>query len=155
MSSSAPRSPQEVVPPATAGPGGRTGRGLSQRGLPYIPQTPASHLAITTAHGYGGVVREARVLLFAGPFAESATPIAATRRVPGTHPARRPRSTSALMIVGHDDHLIPTDLALTAHERALEPERLTFIGGGHFAPCSTQSPIAAQSALDWSGQHLT
>ncbi|MEU0949188.1 hypothetical protein ABZ379_41920 [Streptomyces canus] len=121
MSSSAPRSTQEV-PSATAGPGGRTGRGLPQRGL---------------------------------LFAESATPIAATRRFPGTHPARRPRSTSALMIVGLDDHLIPTDLALTAHERALEPERLTCIGGGRFAPCSTQSPIAAQSALDWSGKHLT
>ena len=99
------------------------------------------------------MVREARVLLFADPFGESATPIAAARRVPGTHPARRPRSTSALVLVGHDDHLIPTDLALTAHERALEPERLTFIGGGHFAPCSTQSPIAAQSALDWFGKH--
>ncbi|MEU1474093.1 hypothetical protein [Streptomyces sp. NPDC005760] len=101
MSSSGPRSIQEA-PPATAGPGGRTGRGLPQRGV------------LVT---------------------ESATPIAATRRVPGTRPARRPRPTSGLVIVGYDDHLIPTDLALTAHD--------------------TQSPIAAQSALDWSGKHLT
>ncbi|MDX3233577.1 hypothetical protein [Streptomyces sp. ME19-01-6] len=59
------------------------------------------------------------------------------------------------MIVGNDDHPIPTDLALTARERALEPKRLTFIDGGHYAPYSTRFPIAAQSALDWFHQPLT
>ncbi|MET7724772.1 hypothetical protein [Streptomyces mirabilis] len=58
------------------------------------------------------------------------------------------------MIVGNDDHLTPTDFALTAYERALEPKRLALIDGGHFAPYSTRFPIATQSAPDWFREHL-
>lgn len=69
--------------------------------------------------------------------------------------APRVSPTPLLMIVGNDDHLTPTDLALAAYERALEPKRLKLIDGGHFAPYSTQFPVAAQAALDWFLDHLT
>jgi len=78
-----------------------------------------------------------------------------TRPHPGAHHTLRTRSASLLVIVGNDDHPIPTDLALTAHERALEPKRLAFIDGAHYAPYGTQCPVAAQPALDWCREHLT
>jgi len=40
--------------------------------------------------------------------------------------------TPLLMIVADDDSLAPTDLALAAYERALEPKRLVLVKGGHF-----------------------
>ncbi|SHH30423.1 alpha/beta hydrolase [Streptomyces sp. 3214.6] len=69
--------------------------------------------------------------------------------------APRVSPTPLLMVVGNDDHLTPTDLALAAFERALEPKRLVLIDGGHFAPYSTQFPAASQAALDWFRKHLT
>ncbi|GGT02906.1 hypothetical protein GCM10010254_24030 [Streptomyces chromofuscus] len=43
--------------------------------------------------------------------------------------------TPLLMIVGRNDSMTPTDMALAACERALEPKRLAPIPGGHFSPC--------------------
>jgi uncharacterized protein len=38
------------------------------------------------------------------------------------------------MVVGLSDTVTPTDLALAAYERALEPKKLQLIPGGHFDP---------------------
>ena len=37
------------------------------------------------------------------------------------------------MTVAQYDHLTPTDLALKAYDRALEPKELHILKGGHFA----------------------
>jgi fermentation-respiration switch protein FrsA (DUF1100 family) len=37
-----------------------------------------------------------------------------------------------LTIVADDDSLAPTDLALAAYARALEPKKLVLVKGGHF-----------------------
>ena len=154
MNSSGPQSPQEALP-AAEGPGGAAVRsrfpthGLSSRAgqtagrtwsaLKRSPRT--SHPVATMTHGYGGAVRESRL--------PAAVDFSVDDQVGW---ASRASPTSLPMTVGKDDHLTPTDLALTAHERALEPKRPTRIDGGHFGP---QSSYAAQSALDWFREHLT
>lgn len=40
--------------------------------------------------------------------------------------------TPLLMVVMNNDVLIPTDLALKAYARALEPKELLILPGGHF-----------------------
>jgi fermentation-respiration switch protein FrsA (DUF1100 family) len=40
--------------------------------------------------------------------------------------------TPLLMTVARNDHLTPTDLALKAYDRALEPKELNILTGGHF-----------------------
>jgi fermentation-respiration switch protein FrsA (DUF1100 family) len=63
--------------------------------------------------------------------------------------------TPLLMVVADGDHLTPTDLALTAYERALEPKRLVLLPGGHFDVYTGPGFEAASSAArDWFVQHL-
>ncbi|MEU6341651.1 hypothetical protein ABZ883_11985 [Streptomyces sp. NPDC046977] len=38
------------------------------------------------------------------------------------------------MVVATHDAVAPTDLALSAYERALEPKELVLLPGGHFDP---------------------
>jgi fermentation-respiration switch protein FrsA (DUF1100 family) len=40
--------------------------------------------------------------------------------------------TPLLMTVAENDALMPTDLALTAYAKALEPKELQLLPGGHF-----------------------
>ncbi|MEV0672442.1 alpha/beta hydrolase [Mycobacterium sp. NPDC050441] len=63
--------------------------------------------------------------------------------------------TPLLMIVGLQDTITVTDLALQAYERALEPKRLVTIAGGHFDPYLGQFDQAAGAARDWFAQYLT
>lgn len=73
---------------------------------------------------------------------------------PGTW-VDRVSPTPLLMIVGLQDTVTVTDLALQAYERALEPKRLVTITGGHFDPYLGQFDRAAGAARDWFTQHLT
>lgn len=111
------------------------------------PQSPQE--ALPAAEGLGGAAVRSRFPThgLSSQAGETAGRTwSALKRSPRTsHPV-------AIMTVVKDDHLTPTDLALTAHERALEPKRPTRIDGGHFGP---QSSYAAQSALDWFREHLT
>jgi fermentation-respiration switch protein FrsA (DUF1100 family) len=59
------------------------------------------------------------------------------------------------MVVGRDDTITLTDLALAAYERALEPKRLELIPGGHFDPYLSQFTRSSRAALDWFGEHLS
>jgi uncharacterized protein len=63
--------------------------------------------------------------------------------------------TPLLMVVATHDTLSPTDLALDAYNRALEPKRLVLLEGGHFDPY-TGAGFAASSAAarDWFVRHL-
>ena len=63
--------------------------------------------------------------------------------------------TPLLMVVAAGDHLTPSDLALEAYNRALEPKRLEVLPTGHFdaytGPGFEQASGAARS---WFVQHL-
>ncbi|WP_043342235.1 alpha/beta hydrolase [Belnapia moabensis] len=63
--------------------------------------------------------------------------------------------TPLLMIVATHDTLTPTDLALDAYNRALEPKSLVLIQGGHFEPY-TGAGFQESSAVarDWFARHL-
>lgn len=73
---------------------------------------------------------------------------------PGTWVARI-SPTPLLMIVASQDTLTPTDLALEAYNRALEPKRLIMLPGGHFDPYTGAGFEASSTvARDWFVQHL-
>ncbi len=63
--------------------------------------------------------------------------------------------TPLLMVVATQDTLSPTDLALDAYNRALEPKRLVLVPGGHFEPYTGQGfAISSGAARDWLVRHL-
>ncbi len=63
--------------------------------------------------------------------------------------------TPLLIVVASNDTLTPTDLAVAAYERALEPKALAFVKGPHFGaytePGFSQS---APPAVEWFKRHL-
>ena len=62
--------------------------------------------------------------------------------------------TPLLMIVATDDTITPTDLALAAYARALEPKQLVLLPGDHFVPYQRAFDRASSAARDWLVQHL-
>lgn len=63
--------------------------------------------------------------------------------------------TPLLMIVAMQDTVTPTDLALEAYNRALEPKHLIMLSGGHFAPYHGPGfEISSIAARDWLQRHL-
>ncbi|MEY2405666.1 MAG: uncharacterized protein QOG39_582 [Acidimicrobiaceae bacterium] len=62
--------------------------------------------------------------------------------------------TPLLMVVGLNDTITLTDLALAAYERALEPKRLELIPGGHFDPYLSSFAKSSGAALAWFRKHL-
>ena len=63
--------------------------------------------------------------------------------------------TPLLMVVAAGDHLTPSDLALEAYGRALEPKRLKLLPGGHFdAYVGDGFQQASRAARDWFVEHL-
>jgi fermentation-respiration switch protein FrsA (DUF1100 family) len=72
---------------------------------------------------------------------------------PGIYIARV-SPTPLLMIVATRDPTTPTDLALDAYNRALEPKRLVLIEGGHFTPYVDAFAESSSAARDWFRQHL-
>jgi fermentation-respiration switch protein FrsA (DUF1100 family) len=62
--------------------------------------------------------------------------------------------TPLLVIVARDDRTTPTDLALSAYERALEPKRLVIAPGGHYDIYLGQSHIAIAAAIAWFQENL-
>jgi fermentation-respiration switch protein FrsA (DUF1100 family) len=63
--------------------------------------------------------------------------------------------TPLLMVVGLNDTITVTALALAAYERALEPKRLELVPGGHFDPYVSQFDQSSRAALDWFRAHLS
>jgi fermentation-respiration switch protein FrsA (DUF1100 family) len=62
--------------------------------------------------------------------------------------------TPLLMVVAASDHLIPTDLALAAYQRAREPKRLVLLPGAHFDAYVKDFDTASGAARDWFLEHL-
>ncbi len=73
---------------------------------------------------------------------------------PGAH-IERISPTPLMMIVASNDVITPTDLALDAYNRALEPKKLVLLPGGHFDAYTTEFDLAASSARDWLSHHLS
>jgi hypothetical protein len=63
--------------------------------------------------------------------------------------------TPLLMVVGLNDTITLTDVALAAYECALEPKRLELIPGGHFDPYLSSFTQASAAARAWFREHLT
>jgi fermentation-respiration switch protein FrsA (DUF1100 family) len=62
--------------------------------------------------------------------------------------------TPLLIVVALGDVLTVPDLTLAAYARALAPERLVTLAGGHFDAYDRDFQAASQAAIDWFGQHL-
>ena len=62
--------------------------------------------------------------------------------------------TPLLMLVADNDTITPTDLALAAYARALEPKQLVMLPGDHFVPYQRAFERASSAARDWFVQHL-
>ena len=63
--------------------------------------------------------------------------------------------TPLLMIVASNDTLTPTDLAIAAYERALEPKSLVIAKGPHFSAYTEPGfSQTAPPAVEWFTQHL-
>jgi uncharacterized protein len=63
--------------------------------------------------------------------------------------------TPLLMVVASNDTLTPTDLALAAYERALEPKSLVIAQGPHFAAYTEPGfSQTAPPAVEWFTRHL-
>lgn len=59
-----------------------------------------------------------------------------------------------LFIVADHDTLNPTNLAVKAYEKALEPKKLVMIEGNHFAPYIEKFEQCANAALEWFSHYL-
>jgi fermentation-respiration switch protein FrsA (DUF1100 family) len=62
--------------------------------------------------------------------------------------------TPLLMVVGSRDTTTPTDLALVAYERALEPKRLELFAGGHYDAYVGALEQTSTAASEWFVRHL-
>lgn len=76
-----------------------------------------------------------------------------TEYEPGAHMAFI-SPTPLLMIVATDDTITPTDLALDAYARALEPKQLVLLPGDHFVPYQQAFEQASAAACAWFERHL-
>ena len=73
--------------------------------------------------------------------------------IPGAH-IQMISPTPLLMVVAENDVLNPTDMALEAYNRALEPKQLVIVPGGHFDAYTTGFEASAGPALAWFKRHL-
>jgi uncharacterized protein len=64
--------------------------------------------------------------------------------------------TPLLMVVAEKDTLTPTDMAIAAYERALEPKKLIIMEGGKHFDAYTEPGLSqsAPPAVEWFEQHL-
>lgn len=62
--------------------------------------------------------------------------------------------TPLLMVVAREDKLTPTDLALDAYARALEPKKLVFLPGGHYGCYLEEIDRASIAERDFFVEHL-
>jgi hypothetical protein len=62
--------------------------------------------------------------------------------------------TPLLMVVATRDTITPTDLALAAYERALQPKRLAMYAGDHFDAYVAAFETTCAAATAWFQEHL-
>jgi fermentation-respiration switch protein FrsA (DUF1100 family) len=62
--------------------------------------------------------------------------------------------TPLLLLVAAGDHLVPSELAIAAYDKAHEPKNLVILPGGHFDAYVKGFAAASVPARDWFAQHL-
>lgn len=62
--------------------------------------------------------------------------------------------TPLLMIVAENDTVTPSDLALAAYNKALQPKKLCILPGGHFDPYVKYGQRSIDEAIGWFVKHL-
>lgn len=62
--------------------------------------------------------------------------------------------TPLLMLVAERDSVTPTDLAIAAYNKALEPKKLVMLPDAHFDPYVKHAATAKREALGWFDSHL-
>jgi fermentation-respiration switch protein FrsA (DUF1100 family) len=62
--------------------------------------------------------------------------------------------TPLLLLVAVGDHLVPSELAIAAYDKAHEPKKLVILHGGHFDAYVKGFDSASVPARDWFAQHL-
>jgi hypothetical protein len=76
-----------------------------------------------------------------------------TEYEPGTYlPYISP--TPLLMLVAEGDHLVPSELAIAAFDRAHQPKQLVILPGGHFDAYVKGFEASSGQARDWFTRHL-
>ncbi len=62
--------------------------------------------------------------------------------------------TPLLLLVAVGDHLVPSELAIAAFEKAHQPKELVILPGGHFDAYTKGFEAASGNACDWFTRHL-
>ena len=62
--------------------------------------------------------------------------------------------TPLLLLVAVGDHLVPSELAIAAYDKAHEPKKLVILPGGHFDAYVKGFDSASVPARDWFARHL-
>ncbi len=62
--------------------------------------------------------------------------------------------TPLLLLVAVGDHLVPSELAIAAYDKAHEPKKLVILPGGHFDAYVKGFEPSSTAARDWLAQHL-
>jgi fermentation-respiration switch protein FrsA (DUF1100 family) len=123
--------------------------------IPVVSADPAGPAALPTADSYEWFTETGRTR---APAWKNEVTVRTVELLMDYEPAayvERISPTPLLMVVAAGDHLTPTDLALAAYERALEPKRLALLPGGHFdAYVGPGFELASGAARDWFVQHL-
>jgi uncharacterized protein len=77
-----------------------------------------------------------------------------TEYEPGTYlPYISP--TPLLLLVAAGDHLVPSELAIAAFDKAHQPKELVILPGGHFDAYTKGFEASSGHARDWLTRHLT
>jgi len=64
-------------------------------------------------------------------------------------------STPLLLLVAAGDHLVPSELAIAAFDKAHQPKELIILPGGHFDAYTKGFEASSSQARDWFTRHLT
>ena len=128
-------------------------RGQAPATVPVYANDPATSCALPGAEAWAHYQRA----LQAAPHRRNEVTLRSLEMAreyePGIHtPSVSP--TPLLMIVADRDAITPTDLALEAYAKALEPKKLVLLHGGHFSPYVDLFTVAAPAARDWFAEHL-
>jgi len=128
-------------------------RGEPPAMLPIVSEDPAKACALAGREAYEYFQRSLQLVPHRRNEVTLRSVEMAREYEPGIY-IERISPTPLQMIVSTQDPTTPTDLALEAYNRALEPKRLVLIEGGHFTPYIDAFEQSSSAARDWFVTHL-